>query len=198
MSNPSATSNGIVCGQVVRAQKGSREDRINKCCSAEYSGRLGVRNRGLACWTALDDDLVRRLLAEGMVAREISVLMGFHLHTILLRLRRLGISQVAPWSAEEVQLLKDVAPVMRTSQIARLTGRSIGAIKEKIRFLDIKRPASFCVEHGLSYHLLPPDLKEVIGLQKKLKRKLRDEEHRRLAATPLRATRNTQRPGAQA
>ena len=190
----------IVCDQEFSWHKGLRPTKPNRCCSHVCNGRLSAFNRGFLCWRAPENELALKLVADGVTVNEMAAMMGFGPRAVLHHLRRLQAPYLGEgmlWSDEEMELLRDFAPVMQSGQISELTGRSVSAIDGKIRGLKIKRPASFYVEHDRLFHMLPPDLQEVIRLHNKLKRKLRDEEHCRSEAAPVLATRDARRSRAQ-
>ncbi|PNG53157.1 hypothetical protein WDL1CHR_02063 [Variovorax sp. WDL1] len=74
-------------------------------------------------------------------------------------------------------MLHELAPVFSDREISALLGRSSVAVNMRIHALGIQRPVSFYIERNRFRPLYPPELREVIALQNKVKRKLNDAEN---------------------
>ncbi|MDP9892580.1 hypothetical protein J2W32_000976 [Variovorax boronicumulans] len=84
--------------------------------------------------------------------------------------------------AWQTDLLKDIAAAL---------GRTVAAVLTRAKSEHkVSRPASYYASNGQSYRLFPPELRELIKLNSKLKKGIRDEEHRRLAGASLSGARS--------
>lgn len=198
MRKLAAKNECVVCGCHI---EWSLKDRKQQVCSRVCNSQLVTRTGSYAWWGEAEDELLRKLRAEGLGSKLIAALMGSDANVIRLYSRRYGLPKGdhhLPWSKEDVALLQDLLPFMRYAEIGELMGRTEWAITSKIQYSGIARPPSYYIELGRTFLILPPELREVIVLHNKLKRKLRDEKHSRLEAASVRATRGAKRPSTQA
>lgn len=98
-----------------------------------------MRNSGRP-WTPLEDQELCNL-ARVYTHSEISPLLGRSVLAVAARCHRLSITARHPqrsWSSEEDELLRAMAPVSTMGALRRKFGRTYGAIKNRLKLLDIR------------------------------------------------------------
>lgn len=71
--------------------------------------------------------------------------------------------------------------------IAAALGRTVPAIRLRAKSeLKVQRPLSYYASLGQDYRILPAEVRELLTINNKLKKRLRDEEHRRSAGKSVR------------
>lgn len=109
-----------------------------------------------------------------------------------IKLFRLAGPQKLPrrWTEADDTYLLLAWEIDTLEEIARALGRTVPAVQTHVRDeLKIRRSPRYYISIGHSYRLLPPELRDLITLNKKLKKGLRDAEHRRSEGAPLRGNR---------
>lgn len=148
-------------------------------------------------WTEAENDFLlnnHRILTSQEIANRLDRTRA----AVRARIRdfRLSGQRGSPrrWTEAEETYLLLAWPTDTLKDIADALGRTVYAvIRRAANELKISRPSSYYASIGRVDLLLPPELRELMTLNKKLKKGLLDAEHRRLAGTPLRGTRGTAR-----
>lgn len=134
-------------------------------------------------WDQRADDLVKRLHQDGVLVPDIAKLMGLTLYAVQHRKVTLSLcaGKAVSWSEEEDEVLRVLADDFDNAEIGALLGRSGRAVERRLPRIRFQRPPAWYLARGLKFFSYPPDLREVMLLNRKLGRRLRDEEHRRSA-----------------
>lgn len=168
----------VVCGGPFPDRKIERPER--KCCSSRCSSFWARVKFGLPVWTAHEDSMLRVLSADGFTNLEISALLAFNKTTVLKKKAELSLTtRACEWGEAETDVLRDLYEILGNAELSALLGRSLSSVTTKLKKMKLKRPASWYLARGLPYLAYPPELQEVIQLQGKLKRQLKNEKHRR-------------------
>lgn len=172
----------VSCGVMFDSRPKNAWKRPKKLCSARCSGLAGWAATGAAAISAQRDALIKALMSTETDST-IAALLGTSRTAIAQRRQRLRLLHQQPvlWSEGEKRMLADMAPSMSNSELSELLGRSAQSIGRCLKRNGISRPPTFYLERGQPFNDYPPELQEVIRLHNKVKRRLRDEEHRRSA-----------------
>lgn len=178
------TAKCISCGVTFEGCYRYRCSQKKVACSARCAGIASRVSDGRAAVTVLRDTLIRSLMpcaTDSMIA----ALLGTSRSVIEQRRRKLGLIHkqppFLPWTEPEKRLIEDLAPCMSNEELAELLGRPPRSVERCVRRLGVVRPPLYYIERGMAFHAYPPELQEVIRLHNKVKRALKNEEHRRSA-----------------
>lgn len=172
----------VSCGVTFDSRPRNTWKRPKIFCSARCAGLASWAATEAAELSAQRDALIKALMSTETDST-IAALLGTSRTSIAHRRKKLRLLHQDPvvWSEDEKRMLADMAPSMSNNELSELLGRSAESIERCLKRNGIKRPPSFYFERGKPFYAYPPELQEVIRLHNKVKRQLRDEEHRRSA-----------------
>ena len=152
-------------------------------------GLFGPRTYVAGGWTDAEQAfLVRnyRVLTNQQIADQLGKLR-LVVRTKIKALRLSGQSGAPPkWTEAEETYLLVAWQTDSAKDIAAALGRTVPAVRLRARSeLKVRRPWSYYASLGQDWRLLPPEARELLRLNQLLKKRLRDEEHRRSAGATL-------------
>ncbi|WP_422099133.1 hypothetical protein [Variovorax sp.] len=80
------------------------------------------------------------------------------------------------WSPAEDALLRDLYPQQRTSDVVALLGRTRGSVESRAEALQLRKSSEYYLAHGLTFHAYPQELKDILRLLNRLKRRIRERQ----------------------
>lgn len=153
---------------------------------------LGLRgSRGATrSWTDEEEAFLaknHRIVANQQIADQ----LGKSREAVRYKIKDLRLSgqsgSFRKWTEAEEMYLLWAWQTDTLREIAAALGRTVPAIRVRARSeLSVQRPLSYYASLGQDYRLLPAEVRELLTLNRQLKTRLRDEEHRRSARSAVR------------
>ncbi len=127
-------------------------------------------------------------VAETATDAETAELFGRTKRGVFSVRRRFGVKRADPnwtrrYTVDEDTLLLDLFPHVATSDLARLLDRTECSIYSRALKLGLSKTPERLIEAHQVHRLLPGEVRDLIALNEKVKRKLREEHSRSARAT---------------
>lgn len=163
----------------------------------QYSLGLSRSYRAWRSWTAEDLSFIVKN-HRSLTNQQIADRLGRSRGAVRAQIRDLRLSgqsgSFPPWTEAEETYLLLAWPTDSLKDIGEALGRSVCAVTLRaLNVLKIRRPPSYYLSINRPDLLLPRDLREVMALNRLLKKGLSDAEHRRSADASLRGARGAAR-----
>ena len=146
--------------------------------------------------TSLDDAI--RDIGPVLTDAQLAELFGINVATAKSRRYKLGIYKGGEgrsrWADIDLDLFFALFQTEHLSFIAECFGKTADQTRDKARYHGWKRPASYyAAEPNLRHLTYPPELRETVWLNRKLRKAL-NEQHRRASGSSLQGVDRAKRP----
>lgn len=136
-------------------------------------------------WTVNHTALLLAVVAS-CTDSEAAELFGRSVRSVTATRYKFGLRKPYPgdfagYSEYEDAMLVDLYPHVSNSELAQLLGRSKSSVRGRAIKLGLAKTTERLIEAHSAHLLLPREVRELMVLNNKLKKRLRDEEHRRSA-----------------
>lgn len=165
------------CGKAFYRDAAPGHNRpIRFCCLPCFQS---ARNSPGYTWTANHTALLLAV-AESATDAETAELLGRTKRAVVTVRRRFGLRKpptipVRRFTAGEDALMADLYPHVSSSDLALLLDRTQRSIDSRARKLGLTKTVERLIAAGHTHRLLPPEVRELIALNSRIKRKLREK-----------------------
>jgi hypothetical protein len=165
-----------------RFEKGHASAHIGSLRFCSMSCRVYAQRAPGGSWTANHTALLLAVAASATDA-EMAELFGFRRESVLSLRRRFGFKRTDPdstrrYTPDEDMLLMDLYPHVATSDLAKLLDRTESSIYSRSTKLRLSKTPRRLIEAHHAHRILPREVRDLIALNEKVKRKLREEHSR--------------------
>lgn len=141
-------------------------------------------------WTVNHTALLLAVAASSTDS-EVAELFGRSEWSVMTTRHKFGLfkpdpTEFAGYSEYEDAMLVDLYPHVSNSEVAQLLGRTRSSVRGRALKLGLTKTTERLIEAHSAHFLLPREVRELMALNNKLKKGLRDEEHRRSACSAVR------------